>query len=153
MSDMTYRGAPIEVRFMAKVEKMKSGCWEWTAYRDDDGYGKFKVRAGFQQAAHRTSYELFVGPIPDGLQLDHLCRNPGCVNPEHLEPVTCEENIHRGDAGQHNAAKTHCPQGHPYDEKNTRYGVQRRGRAIRQCRACDRERQLIRYHERKAQTQ
>jgi hypothetical protein len=86
---------------------------------------------------HRVAYELLVGPIPEGLELDHLCRNTRCVNPEHLEPVTGRENLMRAVSSwaAKNAAKTHCPQGHPYDEENTK--VKRDGG--RACRACGRE--------------
>ena len=124
----------VERRFWAKVDKTE-GCWLWTAYVNRDGYG----RVSFNQTmrlAHRVAYELLVGPIPSGLELDHLCRVPACVNPAHLEPVTHQENIRRGTAGQRckerAAAVTHCPQGHPYDEENT--FIRRDGR--RRCKAC-----------------
>jgi hypothetical protein len=119
--------------FWAKVDK-SGDCWLWTASRDSHGYGHI----GYQRRnwlAHRLSYELVVGPIPDGLSLDHLCRNPPCVRPAHLEPVTHAENLARGSR----AAKTHCPKGHPYDEENTRLVTDRRGYASRQCWTCYRE--------------
>lgn len=81
-------------RFMAKVQKRPSGCWEWQAGRSRDGHGNFSV-GGRAIRAHRWSYEYFVGPIPDGLVIDHLCVNPPCVNPDHLEPVTHRENTLR----------------------------------------------------------
>lgn len=81
--------------------------------------------------AHRVAYETWVGPIPDGLTIDHLCRNRLCIEPTHLEPVTNRENIQRGG----NSLKTHCPQGHPYDEVNT---ASRNNR--RYCRTCERVR-------------
>jgi hypothetical protein len=126
---------PAIERFDEKRAIQPSGCWEWTAARLADGYGTFfdgeKV-----VLAHRWAYEHFVGPIPEGLALDHLCRNHGCVNPEHLEPVTWRTNTMRGETiPAAHAAKTHCPSGHAYDEDNTlRYG----GR--RYCRACRSER-------------
>jgi hypothetical protein len=95
------------------------------------GYGVLSTVDG-NRYAHRLAYELLVGPIPEGLHIDHLCRRPECVNPAHLEPVTNVENIRRGNAGLFQASKTHCKQGHPYDEKNTlirRSG----GRACREC--------------------
>lgn len=88
-------------RFMDKVSKKESGgCWEWTAAIDAHGYGRFGVpgrtRADWRmRLAHRVSYETFVGPIPEGLDLDHLCRVTACVNPEHLEPVSRRENVAR----------------------------------------------------------
>lgn len=110
-------------------------CWTWLPPDDGCGYGQFYLN-GSVVRAHRYSYEAFVGPIPDGLDIDHLCRNPRCVNPEHLEPVPPRENLLRGfSPAANNARKTHCPQGHPYDEANTyRYKTQRA------CRACQRER-------------
>lgn len=85
-----------ENRFWAKVSpEPNSGCWIWTACISNAGYGFFSVD-GKQMGAHRASYEFFVGPIPDGLQLDHKCRIRCCVNPDHLEPVTPKVNINRG---------------------------------------------------------
>jgi len=110
-------------------------CWEWTASKDKDGYGHFAV--GRRMAlAHRIAYEAFTGPIPDGLESDHLCRNPSCVNPLHLEPVTSKVNSQRGltglAAGAVMKAKTHCPHGHPYDEVNTYF----RKNGDRLCKTC-----------------
>lgn len=101
----------LDERFFAKVH-MTSGCWEWVAGKDSGGYGQIGVDRRVKRA-HRVAYEAIVGPIPEGLELDHLCRNRACVRPEHLEPVTRYENVRRGNgwAGT-NARKTHCPKGH-----------------------------------------
>lgn len=119
------------------------GCWEWTAGKNAAGYGVFKNRRWPQHSrlAHRVLYTLLVGPIPAGLELDHLCRNRGCVNPKHLEPVTRRVNTLRGETrGARNAAVTHCPQGHAYDERNT--WTAKNG--SRNCRRCNADRQAQR---------
>lgn len=90
------------------------GCWLWQLFIDKDGYGVIHIRDGGSQRAHRRSYEAFGGEIPDDFHIDHLCRNRACVNPDHLEPVTCKENIARGNTGFNNKSKTHCPAGHLY---------------------------------------
>lgn len=132
-------------RVIQKMSVTPFGCWDWTAYRDKDGYGSVKAD-GKMQLAHRHVYSVLVGPIPKGLTLDHLCRNRACVNPEHLEPVTQRVNTHRGNtAAARNAAKTHCVKGHPYDEANTY-----RNRKGRFCRACGRD-ATRRYLQRKRQ--
>jgi hypothetical protein len=87
-------GSP-EQRFWRRVEKQPSGCWEWQGALSEWGYGSLVI-VGRKVPAHRFSYEIHTGPIPEGLVIDHLCRNPSCVNPEHLEAVTNEENIRRG---------------------------------------------------------
>lgn len=128
-------------RFWAKVDRRGANdCWPWKA-STKKGHGMvWAMRNGerFVFMAHRVAYELLVGPIPDGLVLDHLCRNRGCCNPRHLEPVTNEQNILRGEwAPVLNAAKTHCVAGHEYSPGNTY--VTSRGH--RQCRACKARRQ------------
>jgi hypothetical protein len=118
-------------RFWTKVRRASTGCWEWTAGTTARGYGIFQAD-GRSQRAHRVAYEALVGPIADSLVIDHLCRTRHCVRPDHLEPVTLKENVLRGTGlTAQNRLKTHCPNGHPYDEANTRI---RRGR--RECRAC-----------------
>lgn len=112
-----------------------AGCWEWQgAINVSGGYAMVHV-GGRLLRAHRYSYERFVGPIPDGLTIDHLCRNPPCINPAHLEPVTQQVNNLRGETPSGlNARKTHCPQGHAYDAENTFRAYGRR-----YCRACRRK--------------
>jgi hypothetical protein len=126
------RGAPTLERLMAKVEKAESGCWEWTAKKDARGYGQFKID-GKVRRAHQVSYELTIGPVPTGMEIDHLCRDRGCCNPEHLEAVPHEENMRRAAPFHPQRLKTHCPKGHPYDEENT-YVKPSGSRACRACR-------------------
>ena len=121
----------IQRRFWAKVRYQEKGCWPWLASLINTGYGKFWIDAHWV-LAHRFAYELLVGAIPEGLTLDHLCRNRSCVNPNHLEPVTKQVNILRGvGVASRNSIKTHCPAGHPYAGSNLVItGHERR------CRAC-----------------
>lgn len=111
--------------------KRSTGCWIWTASLDDKGYGRLMLNRKLHYA-HRLSYEAFVGPIPDGLEIDHLCRNRACFAPNHLEPVTPQINVLRGESpGARNRRRTHCPKrGHSYAE----HGVVRNGRLV--CRTC-----------------
>lgn len=126
-----------EVRFWVKVTKTP-GCWIWTAFKTAGGYGMFKVSSDQTVMAHRFAYESLRGPIPEGLELDHLCRVRECVNPDHLEPVTSQVNHHRSSSvGGVNARKTHCKRGHPFDEVNTYRAPNGKGR---DCRACKRVR-------------
>lgn len=130
-------------RFWGHV-KPSGGCLVWQRARDKNGYGLFKKSSPDAKMvrAHRYAYQASIGPIPEGLVLDHLCRNPPCVNPTHLEPVTNRENILRGDTEPaKNARKTHCNYGHPFDEQNT--VITRDG--FRDCLACRRRRYAARW--------
>lgn len=129
---------PLEVRFWQKVEK-SDGCWIWNAARHPFGYGHIKIDGKVAQA-HRVSYEMSMGPIPDGLVLDHLCRNPSCVRPDHLEPVSLTENTMRGEGYMaRHARKTHCANGHEFTPANTYYRS-----PGRRCRTCQRHHELSR---------
>lgn len=138
-------------RFWSRTRIMPSGCVEWTGYRNTarKGYGRFKFD-GKRVMAHRWAYEWANGPesIPDGFQIDHLCRNTMCVAPEHLEVVTPRENTRRGSCVEVNTArqraKTHCAKGHPYDDQNTYV----RSENTRKCRQCNRE-YMTRYNQEK----
>lgn len=117
-------------RFLTKMLVTVDGCWEWEGRVNEKGYAMYDV-PGRAVKAHRYTYELLVGPIPEGLELDHLCRVRACVNPAHLEPVTHQENMRRGA----HALKTHCPHGHTYTGENLRVRSHDNGRS---CRTCDR---------------
>lgn len=119
-------------RWLKFVQKVDGGCWLWTGNTNNAGYGVFwfNDRTGL---AHRWSYEHHKGPL-GRLHVDHLCRTRLCVNPDHLEAVTARENLLRGETkAAANALKTHCPQGHPYDEVNT-YRDKKGRRGCQTCR-------------------
>jgi len=122
------------------VEKNRdTGCWMWTGALHPAGYGRFTEDQVIVMA-HRAAYELFRGPIQNGLSIDHLCRVRACVNPDHLEAVTMHTNLHRApnNIAARNAAKTHCPQGHPYSGANVLMDTTRRGTPMRRCLICTR---------------
>lgn len=141
------RAIPHEDLFWSKVDKFgPGGCWIWTGERKPAGYGVFSRNRYGKKFAHRHSYELLVGPIPEGLEVDHLCRVTSCVNPDHLEPVTPAENrrraavLRKGETRnfygrQPRALMPACRRGHPFDEENTAYYPDGK----RRCRACHRE--------------
>lgn len=117
-----------------RVNGMRTPCWLWRGAHDRDGYAQtWAPDLGTRRAA-RAIYIWTRGPVPDGLVLDHLCRNRGCVNPRHLEPVTQKVNVHRGDLKS--IRKTHCPRGHAYAGTNLVEKKLKDGRINRVCRIC-----------------
>ncbi|WP_328434558.1 HNH endonuclease signature motif containing protein [Streptomyces sp. NBC_00425] len=186
----TYQVDQLPEHLRSQVRVTDAGCWEWQGKVNNKGYGYYSER-GRHTYAHRSSYEALVGPIPDGLEIDHLCVNPPCINPADLEPVTHAENQRRiaerqtackrqghdwtdpanvrtrpngsrycyacereAQRRRHTektgvpyrgaqADRTHCPQGHPYDEENT-YRTKRGGRMCKECtRQRNRERRAL----------
>lgn len=119
-------------KVFTKITKTDT-CWIWEGGKHPLGYGSLRFE-GKSQYAHRVVYEALKGSIDEGMSLDHLCRNPSCVNPKHLEPVTHKENVLRGvGPTAKNAVKTHCQHGHEFTEENTRVTVV----GGRLCRTCD----------------
>jgi hypothetical protein len=130
-------------RLLARRTVTESGCWEWDGTRQPNGYGRVSWK-GVSRFTHRVAYEIAKGEIPDGLVIDHLCRNRACFNPDHLEAVTHQINLLRGETvTASRAAVTHCPQGHEYTDKNTYWS----SRNQRSCRACGRIKARLRYAE------
>jgi hypothetical protein len=127
-------------RLASKIEIDSNGCWIWTGSKSRLGYGCIHMggRKGRVIEAHIVAYRFFAGEIPEGLELDHLCRNRACVNPDHLQPVTHQENMSRGA----HAMKTHCIHGHEFTPENTYVN-----HGSRNCRTCVR-RQGAAYRER-----
>jgi hypothetical protein len=110
-----------------------TGCWWWTGPVEESGYGKISDGYLLSHQAHRYVWTQVRGPIPDSLVLDHLCRVNGCVNPDHLEPVTQKVNVERGELNDDKRAMTECLRGHEFTAANTRWHGNRR-----HCRTCDR---------------
>lgn len=133
-------------RFHSYVEIQTDGCWHWIGYRMKNGYGRFKPRSYVVVLAHRYSYEMTKGPIPYGFHIDHLCRVRYCVNPKHLEAVTCRENLLRGIGfSAENARKTHCVAGHTLSGENLIIDPKTQWRRCRICEnACQRAKQARR---------
>lgn len=140
-------------RLLSQAIISADGCWLWSGnINRQTGYGHIRTLGGVRERqsmlAHRAMYELWVGPIPEGLHLDHLCRVRRCVNPAHLEPVTARVNTFRSPftLASKNAAKTHCPRGHEFTPENTLWHRPSRapGKQYRVCRTCDKARKRAR---------
>jgi HNH endonuclease len=130
--DVTVGWAATREEGFWKWVRKTSGCWLWVGPKSDNEYGSFRF-AKVRYSAHRFSYELHKGPIPEGLHIDHLCRNRWCVNPEHLEAVTFRENVLRGIGPTAQLARqTHCKRGHPLSGENLHITKQ----GYRNCIAC-----------------
>lgn len=130
--------ARLPQRFWDKVRVVPSGCWEWTAGKHAGGYGQVSW-GGTSRRAHRVAYIALVGPIPAGLQCDHLCRVRLCCNPAHIEIVTAKENTRRSNAISTTYAKrTHCDSGHPFHGSNLQAIKLKDGSYGRGCRECRR---------------
>jgi HNH endonuclease len=125
---MAYAARTELQRFEAMFVVETDGCWQWVAGCYRNGYGAFQRRVDEtlswkapgnkkNHLAHRVAYEFYVGPIPEGLDIDHLCRNRSCVNPDHMEPVTRQENLRRG-RGYGGELRTHCSRGHELTDEN-----------------------------------
>ena len=141
-------GKTPEQRFWGKVDAPDDPdkCWLWSAATNGVGYGRLYIGPKKWVLAHRFAYEILVGPIPEGMTLDHVkargCTNTLCVNPAHLEPVSLKTNILRGiSMCALHARKNHCPQGHPYNEENTQIY-----NGTRYCRTCIREHNKVDHH-------
>lgn len=127
------RGTPYE-RALLHIEKRVDGCWMWTGSVNTKGYAHMKISGKVWAVVHRVMYEYAKGPVPAGLQLDHLCRNKPCVNPDHLEAVTARENMHRGMAPSIRAHLSGiCKRGHQLSE-----GYRRKTDGGMSCRECRR---------------
>lgn len=142
-----YKVRSLYDRFIEKVEMVtESGCWIWVGCCDSNGYGNLskgvKVVEGYRKNyyAHRVAYELYKGSIPEGLDIDHLCRVRCCVNPDHLEAVCRKENVMRGNSPSNfNSIKMHCIRGHRLEGDNLFFDCD----GYRQCRTCSRMRKRL----------
>lgn len=136
--DMTHEA--LRRRLLSHIEHAANGCWIWLRAKRPEGYGTLDAAVEGKKyqthAAHRVSYIVFRGPIPSGLEIDHLCRQPSCINPDHLEVVTRRENVLRSRSfAAINSRKKSCKSGHPLSGEN----LYLRPNGARVCRTCQRE--------------
>ncbi len=124
-----FAGYTVEER-LRRNHIVENGCWRWTGSHGPKGYG-FISTSGRTRAVHRVAYEIWNGPIPDGLEIDHECRVRDCINPEHLRAMTHRENVRRAVRSR----RTHCRRGHRYTDKTAKIRV-RNGTEYRDCRPC-----------------
>lgn len=129
-------------RLTSRIDIDDRGCWNWRGATNSNGYGCIGAQ-GKVQLTHRVSYELHVGPISDGLQIDHLCRNRICINPAHLDPVTAAEHAKRS----LRARATHCINGHLLEGDNLHLRTRENGQVHRGCKTCRREGKRVAPHE------
>lgn len=122
----------IDAKFHAKYQVI-DGCWIWQGALLNSGYGLFTDETGKAVTAHRWSYRHFKGQIPAGLVIDHICRNPACVNPRHLQAISQSDNIKRSLLVKMRGARTHCKNGHEFTPENTKYVKGQRGRRCAKC--------------------
>jgi hypothetical protein len=140
---MRWDNVTVEDRFFDKVHfEPNTGCWIWCGAVSNGGYGSFFFE-GKPRGAHRVSYIIANGSVPSGMHIDHLCRNPWCVNPEHLEPVTLAENTRRGLSAEatrrRHQKQEKCSRGHPRKGDNIKIYLSNSGRIYRVCVTCQRE--------------
>ena len=151
MIDMKKRISPRLTKdadyLLSRMDKSESGCWLWNGPISREGYGHIKsknpITRKVTHGAHRIAYQVFIGEIPVGKVIDHLCRVRNCINPEHLEAVSGRENVMRSSItlAFKNASKTHCPQGHEYSAENT-VVYSKPGYSMRSCKTCSRAHSL-----------
>ena len=149
-SRLTRDLAALLERFRSSIVPHDDGCWEWRAHKNSAGYGMFQVAGTGKVLAHRLAWELVHGPIPDGREIDHLCRNRACPNPAHLELVTPQENNSRGmSTSARHARQTHCHRGHPFTPEHTYVYPVGPHEGRRRCRTCDNALRRVRRAQRK----